>query len=92
MRTRTMNGTLYASSIQVSEDGFIDLKQFKRWQIIEHTNVEQSWLIVDVREKWLKVKPLFKQYEGDPCIHVRFLRFSVDINFESGMWRIRRNR
>ncbi len=91
MRKATMAWTLYASSIQIDEDGFIDLKQFKKWQIIENTNVQQSWLIVDVRKKWLKVKPLVKLYEGDPCTNVRFLRFTVDINFESGHWRIRRN-
>ncbi len=72
-------------------DGFISLKQFKVGQIIEHTEVQQSWMIVDVRKKWLKVKPLFQCYEHDPCTHVRFFRFTVDSNFERGWWRIRRN-
>lgn len=72
-------------------DGFIDLKQFKKWQIIEHTEVPHSWMIVDVREDWLKVLPLFDCYEGDPRQHVRFSRFTVDLAFYQGHWRIRRN-
>jgi len=73
-------------------DGWIDLKQFKVGQIIEHTDVQQSWMIVDVRESQLKLLPLFDCYVGDPRTHVRFSRFSVDSAFEHGWWRIRRNR
>lgn len=72
-------------------DGWIALKQFKVGQIIEHTEVQQSWRIVDVRKKWLKVTPLFQSYEGDPCTNVRFFRFTVDAAFHAGYWRIRRN-
>jgi hypothetical protein len=87
----TMDWTLHAKDIEIdARDGFIALKQFKIGQIIEHTEVQQSWSIVDVREKWLKVKPLFKQYEGDPCLNVRFDRFTVDIAFNNNWWRIRR--
>jgi len=85
----TMDGV---PNIEVdAHDGWIALKQFKAGQIIEHTEVQQSWRIVDVREKWLKVKPLFKCYDGDPCLNVRFFRFTVDIAFYEGRWRIRRN-
>lgn len=72
-------------------DGWIALEQFKVGQIIEHTEVPRSWLIVDVRKEWLKVKPLFTCYVGDPCTNVRFFRFTVDNAFHSGWLRIRRN-
>lgn len=84
----TMDWTLCASGIQICEDGFIDLKQFRMGQVIKHVEGDQSWMIVDVREKWLKVLPLFKRYEGDPCKHKRFNRMSVDLAFEQGWWKI----
>ena len=81
-----------APDIAIDErDGWIDLKQFKVGQIIEHAEVQRAWMIIDVRENWLKVKPLYQLYEGDPCKHVRVYRYSVDIAFYEGRWRIRRN-
>lgn len=87
----TMDWTRCAADIKIAEDGYIDLKQFKVGQIIEHTEVGQAWLIIDVRTEWLKVKPLFDCYKGDPRKHKRFTRFEVDLAFEQGQWRIRRN-
>lgn len=89
----TMDWTLCASKIEVDEYGYILLKQFRVGQIIEHTEAtEQSWMIVDVRKKWLKVLPLFDCYKDDPRKHVRFHRMTVDCAFESGWWRIGENR
>lgn len=85
----TMSWTSHAKDIRIKEDGFIDLKQFEVGQVIEHTEVEQSWMIVDVRKQWLKLRPLYTRYEGDPCKHVRCARVTVDINFERGWWRIK---
>ena len=88
----TMDWTLHASNIRIdARDGWIDLKQFKVGQIIEHTKGQQSWMIIDVREGLLKVRPLFKCYVGDPQLNVRFDRFTVDNAFNNGWWRIGRN-
>lgn len=86
----TMNWTRCASTIQIKEDGYIDLEQFKVGQVIEHTEGDQAWMIIKVREQWLKLLPLFDCYVGDPRTHERHDRFSVDIAFEEGYWRIRR--
>lgn len=89
----TMDWTLCASKIKVDEDGYIDLKQFRVGQIIEHTAPgKQAWMIVDIRKEWLKMLPLFDCYKGDPRKHVRFNRLSVDLYFEQGWWRIGENR
>ncbi len=87
----TMGWTLCAANIEVEEDAIIRLKQFHANQIIEATeDTSQSWLIIDVRHNWLKVKPLFDCYKGDLRKHERFSRMTVDTAFERGFWRIRR--
>lgn len=89
----TMDWTLCACKIEVDEYGYILLKQFRVGQIIEHTEAtEQSWMIVDVRNEWLKVLPLFDSYKDDPRKHKRFDRMTVDYAFEQGWWRIGENR
>ena len=93
-----MDWTLCASKkgyecLRVDEDGYIDLKQFRVGQVIEHTEAtEQSWMIVDVRKEWLKVKPLFTAYKNDPRKHKRFKKVEVDYAFETGWWRIGENK
>lgn len=80
-----------AQDIEIEDDGIIDLKQFRVGQVIEHTeDTSQSWLIIDARKKWLKVKRQFDCYKGDLRTHERFNRMTVDIAFEQGWWRIRR--
>jgi hypothetical protein len=90
----TMGWTLHAQDIRIdNRDGFIDLKQFHVGLVIELVaNTEQAWMIIDVRAEWLKVRPLFDRYKGDPRKHKRFHRYTVDRAFEQGHWRIGENR
>lgn len=81
---------LRAVKMQSKSDGYINLKQFRVGQVIEHTEGDQAWMIIKVREQELKLLPLFDCYIGDPRMHIRRDRFSVDLAFEEGQWQVRR--